>query len=99
MEKITWFLDSKELCCKKIKQENNGFVYNIKKCGKKATHTNGSHSFCRQHSKMGRFVIRDGDIGAILFRCDTEQELRKNIINYPEMRMQKITPSHRKDIY
>jgi hypothetical protein len=48
---------------------------------------------------MGRFVIRDGDVGKILFRCDTEEELRKEIGNYPGMRMQKVTSSHRKDIH
>lgn len=32
-------------------------------------------------------------------RFDTEKELRENIINYPGMRMQKITSSHRKDLY
>ena len=92
-------VETDNLCCKSINQSMGSYVYNVKSCGKKATHTNGSHFFCKRHSKMGRFVIRDGDVGKILFRCNTEEELRKEIGNYPGMRMQKVTSSHRKDIH
>lgn len=95
MKEIT----TEEKCCKKVTPQQYGFNVGSYKCGKPATHTNGTHFFCRKHSKMGRFVIRDGDVGEIKARFDTEKELRENIINYPGMRMQKVTSSHRKDLY
>lgn len=91
-------IETTETCCKKITINDFG----IKRswiCNKPATHTNGTHFFCRKHSKMGRYVIRNGDVGEILARFDTEQEMRDNIKNFPGMRMQRITSSHRKDIY
>ena len=69
------------------------------KCIKPATHFNGSHYFCRKHSGTGRFVARLGDVGEILARFDTEQELRDNMHLYPGARMQKVTSSHRRDLY
>jgi hypothetical protein len=68
-------------------------------CGKPATYTNGTHYFCTHHSRMQRYIIRDGDVGKILARFDTEEELRANIDNYPGMVMQKLTHSHRRTIY
>lgn len=72
-------------------------------CDKEAVYTiNGKH-YCRHHSKLGRYVIREGDIGKIVFRCDTEKQLRAEFAsdNYPKSkyRMQKVTKSHRKDIF
>jgi hypothetical protein len=91
-------IETNETCCKKITIKD-WFKHWSYICGKPATHTNSSYFYCRKHSKMGRYVIRNGDVGEILFRCDTEEELRKEIINHPGMRMQKISSSHRKDIY
>lgn len=88
------------ICDKKVTPTQFGYGnFCSYKCGKPATHTNGSHNFCRKHSKTGRFVIRNGDVGEILARFDTENELRENISKFPGMRMQKVTSSHRKDIY
>lgn len=92
-------VDTNETCCKKVTPTEFGFNIGYYTCGKPATYTNGSHFFCRKHSKMGRFVIRNGDIGDILARFDTEKELRENIVNFPKMRMQKLTSSSRKDLY
>lgn len=92
-------VETKERCCKKVTITDFGIKWDSYICNKPATHTNGSNFFCRKHSKTGRFVIRNGDVGEILARFDTEQELRENIINYHDMRMQKITSSHRKDLY
>jgi hypothetical protein len=69
-------------------------------CNKLATHTDGNAVFrCRHHSLTGRFVVRDGDVGEIKMRFDTEKELRENIHLYPGMVMQKVTKSHRRNIY
>lgn len=72
-------------------------------CNKEAIYIiNGKH-YCRYHSRMGRYVIREGDVGEIVFRCDTEDQLREefNSDKYPKpkYRMQRITKSHRRDIY
>ena len=85
-------------CCKKIhiKEWLNRHTYI---CDKPATHTNGSHYFCRHHSGTGRYVARIGDTGKIMARFDTEKELRENIHLYPECRMQKVSKSHRRDIW
>lgn len=90
-----------ETCCKRVQHSFPGLgKTHTSVCGKPATHVhnNGIHYFCRQHSGTGRFVVRNGDVGEILARFDTEKELRDNIIHYPGMRMQKITKSHRRDI-
>ena len=93
-------VETTEICCKKIKHSAREIgITGYSKCTKPATHFNGSHYFCVRHSRTGRFVVRDGDVGAILARFDTEQELRDNIHLYPGMRMQKITKSHRRDIF
>ena len=72
-------------------------------CNKEAIHTiNGKH-YCQHHSKLGRYIIREGDIGEIVFRCDTETELREEFKSdkypKPKYRMQKKTRSHRRDIF
>lgn len=87
-------------CCKKMVNKNPyGLQYTeTKVCGKKAEYTNGQHFFCRHHAKMGRYVARISDIGEILARFDTEDELRENIIHYPNAIMQKVTKSHRRDL-
>lgn len=92
-------VETNEICCKKLKHSarSRGIV-GYSKCTNKATYTNGSHFFCAKHSKMQRYVIREGDVGKILARFDTEEELRQNIHLYPNMRMQKLSSS-RKDIY
>ena len=78
--------------------------WNIKvkcNCKKESIININGKNLCRHHARLGRFVIRKGDIGDILFRCDTEIELREefSIAKYPQCRMQKITKSHRKDIF
>lgn len=91
---------SNETCCKKVKHSMRDIgVIGTSICGKKATHINGSHYFCAKHARVGRYVVRDGDVGKILARFDTEEELRSNIHLYPGMRMQHLTKSHRRDIY
>jgi hypothetical protein len=89
---------SNTTCCKRIQIKDwlNRHTY---VCKKPATHTNGSHYFCRQHSGVGRYVARIGDVGDIVARFDTEQELRDNIHLYPNCKMQKLSTSHRRDIY
>lgn len=67
-------------------------------CGKPATYVQGSKYLCCQHSGRGRFVLRNGDVGEILARYDTEQELQNNAHLYPDAVLQKITNSHRKTI-
>lgn len=88
-----------EVCCKKMKHSVWWGKSYTSKCTKKATYTNGTHFFCKHHSGMGRYVFRVGDVGEILARYDTEQELHDNAHLYPDARMQKITKSHKKDIY
>lgn len=92
--------DTNLKCCKKVQHSarNYGKTYQSV-CGKKATYTNGSYNFCRHHSKVGRYVVRVGDIGEILARYDTEKELRDNIYLFPNANMQKVTKSHRRDIF
>ena len=86
------------ICCKTVVIKDIPFAHYKKKCTALATHTNGSHHFCRHHSKMQRFVAREGDTGKILARFETEQELRNNIHLFPEAEMQKLTKSHRKTL-
>jgi hypothetical protein len=93
-------IDREKTCCRKVNQSEGRYVYNVKVCGKAAPYTNnGTHFYCRQHSKIGRFVIRNGNVGEILARFNTEEQVRAAFPDYPGMRMQKITPSHRKDIH
>lgn len=86
-------------CCKKVQHSaRNWGKTNTSICGKPATHTNGTHNFCRHHSGTGRYIFRDGQVGLIVARFDTEKELRENAHLFPGMLMQKVTKSHRKDI-
>ena len=88
-----------EICCKKMQHSARNFGKTYKSdCGKKATHTNGQHFFCRHHAKVGRYVLRNGDVGEILARFDTEDELQKNAHLFPNAQLQKLTKSHRKNI-
>lgn len=89
----------KEYCCKTVQHSSEWGKSYKSKCGRLATHTNGTHFFCRHHAKVGRFVFRVGDVGEILARFDTEQELRDNAHLYPDARGQKITKSSRKDLF
>ena len=83
----------------KISMRDMGII-GTRKCTKPVTHFNGSHYFCKHHSKTTKtFVVRDGDVGEILARFHTEKELREEISKYPGMRMQRITKSHRRDLY
>ena len=92
--------DSGIICCKSINHTMADVgIIGTSKCNKPATHFNGSHYFCKRHSKTGRFVIRNGEVGEILARFNTEKELRANISDYPGMMMLKLTHSHRKIIY
>ena len=72
-------------------------------CNKEAIHIiNGKH-YCQHHSRLGRYIIREGDVGEIVFRCDTEEQLRiefsSDIYPKPKYRMQKLSKSHRRDIF
>jgi len=93
-------IETNEICCKKVKHSAREMgIIGYSKCTNKATYTNGTHFFCTHHSKMQRFVIRDGNVGKILARFDTEQEMKDNIHLYPGMNMQKLSKSRRRDIY
>ena len=99
MNKMVEFENSLRIECGRvihIKEWLNRHKY---KCIRIATHTNGSHYFCRRHSRTGRFIARIGDVGKILARFDTEEELRLNFHQFPGARMQKLTHSHRRDLY
>lgn len=88
------------IICSKMKQHSNWMGKAGKSpCTQLASYTNGTQYFCRHHSRMGRFVARIGDVGKIMARFDTEQDLRDNIYLYPECRMQKLTHSYRRDLY
>lgn len=95
------FNNTENLVCGKVMKHSMREMGIIGKsnCTRIATYTNGSHVFCTRHSRMQRFVAREGDTGKIFARFDTEQELRNNIHKFPGARMQKITSSHRKDLY
>lgn len=86
-------VDVGHTCTKTCKNEFDKWV-----CGKPAIYQEGKEYYCRHHSRMGRYVIRDGDTGPILARFDTEQQLREAIVNHPGMRMQKLSKSSRRDI-
>lgn len=88
------------VCCKRKQHSSKDWgKTETSTCGKAATHQRGNQFFCRHHSKTGRFVVRDGDVGEILARFDTEKELRENISKFPGMRMQKVSKTSRRDIY
>lgn len=92
-------VETTERCCKKIKHSMRDVgVIATSICNKPATHFNGSNYFCAHHARVQRYVVRDGDVGEILARFDTEQELRDNISRFPGMLMQKVTKSHRNNI-
>lgn len=85
--------------CTKIRKHSDHFgISHTSVCGKPALWTDGKEFYCHHHSKKGRFVFRDGDVGDIRARFDTLEELLANITNYPGMRMQHLTKSHRRDI-
>lgn len=95
-------IETDELCCKTIRnvQGWSGFkLVQTRPCGRTATHTNGSHLFCRRHAGVGTYVVRDGEIGEIIERFDTEEQLRENMHLYPGMNFQRVTKSNRKTIY
>jgi hypothetical protein len=93
------FENSESIICGKRTKVKDWFNPHTHVCKKVATHTNGSHYFCRHHSKTGRYIARIGDVGKTMARFDTEQQLRDNIHLYPGCRMQKVTKSHRRDIF
>jgi len=94
------FNNTTNIICCKMKQHHTPWGKGGKSpCTTLATYFNGTHYFCRHHSRMQRYIVRDGDVGEIIKRFNTEQELRDNIHLYPGMRMQKLTHSHRRDIF
>jgi hypothetical protein len=89
-------------CEKIIKAQDHGVMgYHYKKqCTKTAQYVINGKNFCRHHAKKGRYVIREGDVGEIVARFDTEEEVRTAFSNYSlPYRMQKLTPSHKTDLY
>jgi hypothetical protein len=92
---------AESICQKKTVVKNYDGFGSIKTigCTSKATYEINGIPMCRHHARKGRYVVRDGDVGEIKARFDTEQELRDNIHLYPGMRMQMVTRSHRRDIY
>jgi hypothetical protein len=85
-------------CMKRVKHSNDFGVTHTSVCGKPAIWKDGTAYFCQHHSKKGRFVFRDGDIGEVKARFDTIEDLFAHIPNYPGMIMQHLTKSHRRDI-
>jgi hypothetical protein len=70
-------IDTEETCCRKVNQSMGRYVYNVKMCGKSSIlYQQWQYFYCRQHSKIGRFVIRNGNVGEILARFDTEEQVR-----------------------
>jgi len=89
-------------CCRKVKYSAQYIgVYAVSTCGKNATYTNGSHYFCTLHSKMQRYVVRVGDIGEILCRADTLEEITEifNKIERTGIIVQKLSNGKRINIY
>jgi hypothetical protein len=75
-------IDREKTCCRKVNQSEGRYVYNVK-CAAKAPYTNnGTHFYCRQHSN--RFVIRNGNVGEILARFNTEEQVRAAFPDYPD---------------
>lgn len=69
------------------------------KCNKPSVHIDKHGRYlCRHHAKLGRFVVRNGDVGEILARFDSEKELRENIHQFPGMIMQMVTKSKRRTL-
>lgn len=71
-------------------------------CNKQAiVFIDGKH-LCRHHARLGRYIIRIGDVGEILFRCNTKEELIKeyNSGKYTKSihRMQYKTKSKRRTL-
>jgi hypothetical protein len=89
-------IDREKTCCRKVNQSEGRYVYNVK-CAAAPYTNNGTHFYCRQHSKIGRFVIRNGN-GEILARFNTEEQVRAAFPDYPGMRMQRL-PFTQKDIH
>ena len=95
-------------CCYRIIQKGWHFIEKWD-CNKDAIYTNNGKFYCKRHSKMQRFVFRemlypDGKErgyteGKILVRFDTIEELNSNKHLYPNTLAQKVTRSHRRDLY
>jgi len=93
-------MESKNTCCKKIQHSFPGIgKTHTSICGKNAEYQKSGYWFCRHHAKVKRFVLRDGNVGEILARYDTENELKDNAHLFPDAVLQKITKSARKDIF
>jgi hypothetical protein len=91
-------IDREKTCCRKVNQSEGRYVYNVKCAAKQLLYTNnGTHFYCRQHSKIGRFVIRNGNVGEILARFNTEEGGAAFLIT--QHANAKDYPSHRKDIH
>lgn len=79
--------------CNKPIKNNTGYGI-IEKwiCGKPAVYgtNNGLYFFCRHHSLMQRYVIRKGEIGEIVARFDTEEEIKAAIHFIPRHENAKI---------
>jgi hypothetical protein len=85
----------REKTCRKVNQSEGRYVYNVKVRQSSPYTNNGTHFYCRQHSKIGRFVIRNGNVGEILARFNTEEQVRAAFPDYPGMRMQRLPHTER----
>jgi hypothetical protein len=87
-------IDREKTCCRKVNQSEGRYVYNVK-CAANSSYTNnGTHFYCK-HSKIGRFVIRNGNVGEILARFNTEEQVRAAFPDYPGMRCKRL-PSQKR---
>lgn len=79
---------------------SDGFNTYTKECQKPALWSinNGQQYLCSHHSGKGRFVFRDGDVGEIVARFDTEEELRQHKKKYHGYTAQHIGTSKRRTI-
>ena len=78
--------------------------YKVKfECQKESIVVKNGKNLCRQHGNIGTYVIREGDIGEFVFRCNTEKELREEFAldkyEKPKYRMQRVKKSRRRDIF
>lgn len=89
-------------CCKKIVDKTYSWIGHKESwiCGKLAVYEEGKQKFCRHHSQMGRYVIRQGETGPILERYDTEDQARNafKLLDMTGIQIQRITGSKRRSL-
>jgi hypothetical protein len=85
-------------CTRRLAQSNHWGEVGRYTCGKPARWSHGNEYFCPKHSLKGRFIFREGDTGEIVARFDTMEELLANKHLYPNLQMQHIGASRRRNL-